>query len=428
MAAEAVGLRQAAVAAEDGHTRTLAWIVDGHPADAAHLVGQPVAQLGDKGIGAPGHTDGAAELDRAGLQQVERALGVAAHPGIGDGADDGVVDHRAVLQAALGHGLDIAAHIHIGALIGGAQQQHHVGDVDVLVGLDRERQLGHIHRQAQRRSQSVEDEEFAFAEVLAVGIAGVEGFPEDEVALAVPKAVAACHLLDVVGAHKIFRVVALQTADARYVGADAHVVVGDALCGPYAADAVGAFAQYLHLPHLVTVGDGYALATVAIAVLAHQTADEAYGVAGVVAAHKCHALKLFDKEHTILVDQRVGASEGGLAYGQLLFVEAGIGRVEIGVGVAHLRDGAGGADTSGVVAKGGVHSALADGVHCASLVVGGGFDSHPGAVAAVAGVRGDDRAVGRGLLAHHNGGARLAVNDLRVVVLTVADAYGQDHT
>ena len=180
------------------------------------------------------------------------------------------------------------------------------------------------------------------------------------------------------------------------------MVVGHTLRRPDAAHLGGALAEDFHLPHLAAVGNGDALAAVAIAILLHQRADEVDGFARRSAAHQCHTLQLFDGEHAFLVDQRVGAAEGGLADGQLVLVEAGIGCVEVGVGVGHLRYGAHLAHAGGVAAVSGVHRAAAHGVHRASLVVGGRFHIHPGAVATVAGVRRDDAAVGRGALAHHN--------------------------
>ena len=83
------------------------------------------------------------------------------------------------------------------------------------------------------------------------------------------------------------------------IAADGHMVVGDALCGPDAADLVAALTQYFHLPHLLAVGDGDALSAVAIAVLFNETPDETYGITCVVASHKGHAFQLFNHEHSV---------------------------------------------------------------------------------------------------------------------------------
>ena len=97
---------------------------------------------------------------------------------------------------------------------------------------------------------------------------------------------------------------------------------------------------------------------------------------------------------------------------ELLLVQAGIGRIEVGVSVAHLRYGSCRADTCGVVAESGMHSAFTHGVDFASLMVGSRLDCHPSAIAAVASVGCDNRAVGGSLFANHNGGAGLSVDKL----------------
>ena len=126
----------------------------------------------------------------------------------------------------------------------------------------------------------MKDEVFAFAEVFAVGIGAIEGFPEDEFAFAVPETVATGNSLDVVGAHKVFGVATLQAADARDVTADAYMVVGDTLSSPYATDVVLAFAKDFHLPYFFGVGNSDAFATIGVAVYFDEVANEADGVAG----------------------------------------------------------------------------------------------------------------------------------------------------
>ena len=185
----------------------------------------------------------------------------------------------------------------------------------------------------------VEDEVFALAEVLTVGVGGIESFPEDELVFAVPQAVAAGDGLDVVGAHEILGVATLQTAYAGDVAADAHVVVGDALGSPYAADVVLAFTQDFHLPHFLGVGYGDALAGIGVAIDFDEVAYEADGIAGGGAALQCHALQFLDEVHACGVAQGVGSAKGALADGELMLVEAGVGGVEVGIGVCHFRNG-----------------------------------------------------------------------------------------
>ena len=149
-----------------------------------------------------------------------------------------------------------------------------------------------------------EDEEFAVAVVLAATIFGAESLPEDEVALAVPKAIFLRYGLAVVGAVKILAL-SLQFSDAGDVGRNAYFIVRDAFGSPNATDFVGAFAEDFHLPHLVFVGNGDALAAVAVTVFFHEFSDELDGVAGVVAAHQCDAFKLLNHKHSFFVDQCV---------------------------------------------------------------------------------------------------------------------------
>ena len=140
------------------------------------------------------------------------------------------------------------------------------------------------------------------------------------------------------------------------------------------------------------------------------------GITGVVAAHEGHALQFLNHEHAFVVDQGVGTGESGLADGQLFLVEAGIGGVEVGIGVLHLGNFASEFHFAVVEGVFGVHGAFVDLVHLALFVVSGSFPAHPGAIAAIAGVGGDDGAVGGGFLAHHDAGA-IGTDALFVFVL-----------
>ena len=191
-------------------------------------------------------------------------------PGVGNGAGDGVgVGFAVFVLAGDGH-LDVLAHVEVGAFVGASEQFDDFAHINVLVGTDGEGQFVHVHGEFERWCKGIENEVFALAEVLAVGVGGIEGFPEDELAFAVPQAVAAGDGLDIVRAHEIFGVATLQTAYAGDVAADAHVVVGDALGSPYAANLLRSLAKHFKYPHLVFVGYGQAFAAVAVAILLHQ--------------------------------------------------------------------------------------------------------------------------------------------------------------
>ena len=92
-----------------------------------------------------------------------------------------------------------------------------------------------------------------------------------------------------------------------------------------------------------------------------------------------------------------------------MLVEAGVSGVEVGEGVSHFGDGTDKANASGVASEGSVEGAFMNGMDRAGFVVDGGFHVHPGAVAAVAGMGGDNAAVARGAFAYHDAGATLAI-------------------
>ena len=399
--------------AENRDAGALPGVVDGHPADATYLIGQPVAQLCHKTIRAPRHADSTLEINSTGSQHIEGLLHSAPQPGIGNGTNNGVLIAAAVVTLAVHHHLEILAHIHVGALISGPQQFHDVGDVDRIVGFYAERKLRHIVGKALRRSQSVEDKVLALAEVLAIGPRGIEGFPEAELALTIPKEIPLGHLLNIVGAHEKVRIIALQLANTRDVTTHGHVVVGHTLSSPHGANLRATASDNLHLPHLFLVGNGNALATVGIAVFLCQLGNELDSLAGRSATLQGNTLQFLDEKHGIRILQRIGAAESALSNGQLLLVEAGVRGVEVGVGVLHLADGAGHTNTSGVARRHGMHRALAHLVLLSFLVVGRRLDGHPRAVAPVAGVRRDDTPVGTRPLTHHDGGAALFVIYLR---------------
>ena len=97
------------------------------------------------------------------------------------------------------------------------------------------------------------------------------------------------------------RVVEVESAYAADVGADGNLIVGDALCCPYATDLLRSFAKDFEDPPLVLVGNGEAFAAVAVAVLLDEAAHEAYGFASCGAALQGDALQFLNHEESLLV-------------------------------------------------------------------------------------------------------------------------------
>ena len=232
------------------------------------------------------------------------------------------------------------------------------------------------------------------------------GLEEVELLLAVPQLELARNLFHVGRRHVVLLVIEVEGANARDVGRHRYLVVGDAHGCPHGAHLLGTSAEDLENPHLVGVGNGEALATVGVAIFLGKATHGGYRVAGCGAALQGYALEFLDVEHARLVAQRVATANGGLAHRHLLLVHAGIGGVEVAVGVAHLGNGALNIHLGAVACALGVHAALVDGGHRVALVVACRCHGHPGAVPRVAGVRRHHRAVGAGVLAHHDTGAR----------------------
>ena len=61
---------------------------------------------------------------------------------------------------------EVLGHVEVGPLVGLAVDGQDIADGELLVGLDRERELGHVHGQLERRRQRAEDEELAGRERL----------------------------------------------------------------------------------------------------------------------------------------------------------------------------------------------------------------------------------------------------------------------
>ncbi len=92
------------------------------------------------------------------------------------------------------------------------------------------------------------------------------------------------------------------------------------------------------MPDLFWVGDGDAFSPIAIPVLLDELTGKLDSLSGGGASLQHQSLDLLYHEHPLRIIQLSFASDRRLAYGQLLFVHTGIGRVEKRVGFLHLRD------------------------------------------------------------------------------------------
>ena len=403
-----VGLRERGGAAEYGDAGALAGVVQRQPTDAAHRVGKPRAELGHVRVGAPSDGHGPPEFDGAGGDGVQGVPHRGRQPRVRDRAHDRV--GRMLLVGGPGD-LDVLGHVEVRPLVGLAVEGHHLADIDRLLGLDGEGEFVHVVGEAEGGREVVEDEVLAVVEVLALGIVGVEILPEDELAFPVPESVVDGDLLHIGRGHHVLAF-PVDAADAGDVGRYSDVVVGDPLRHPGCADPVLADADDFELPDFVLVGDRQAFAAVAVSVLLGEGAHQPDGVPGVVAALQGDALKLLDPEPAGGIHKRVRAAEGGFADGQLLLVEAGIGRVQVGVGMGRLRDFSHELDAGSIPAEVRVHGAPEDRMHGAGLMVRSRFYLGPCAVSTVAGMGCHHGTVGGGLPANHNGRTALAVEFL----------------
>ena len=411
VAAELHRSREVGIAAEDGEAGALAGVVEGYPSDAADLVGEPVAELDDGAVGAPGDADGAGPLHGGVAHGIEHGELLVGDPGVGDGRDDAVrlvLDEVALLVLALGVG-DLVAGTQVEGrtLIVAAEETRDVLDAHLSVGLDADGEVLDGVRQIQRGCQLLHDVELASAVVLdfLLVVGAAVGFPEAEGLLAVPELEPAGDVKDVVGRHVVVGVAEVKGTDAGDVGRDGNLVVGDADGSPDATDALGTLAEDLKEPRLLLVGNSEALAAVTVAIFLDQLPHEADGIARCGATLQGDAGEFLDHEDALLVAQGVAATDGGLAHGKLLLVEAGIGGVEEAIGVSRLWDGARLDHASDISGRAGVEAVTIDGGDRVALIVAGGGHGHPGAVTGIAGVGGDDRAVGTCLFAHHDAGA-----------------------
>ena len=148
LAANLEVLREGRGAAEDRNAGALAGVIDRNPANAAHLVGEPGAQLRDVTVGAPGNGDGAAELHCPGGKGIEGVPEGGGEPGIGDGAHDCI--GRMLLGGGTGQ-LDVLGHVKIRPLVGLPVEGHHLTDIHGLIRLHGEGELVHVVGESERR-------------------------------------------------------------------------------------------------------------------------------------------------------------------------------------------------------------------------------------------------------------------------------------
>ena len=204
------------------------------------------------------------------------------------------------------------------------------------------------------------------------------------------------------------RVVQVKFAYSADVCADSNLVIGDALSRPYTTNLFWPFAEYFEDPDFVLVGNGKAFATIAVTIFLDETAHQLYCLSCCRASLQGDALKFLNHEESLLVSQSVATANGCFAHCQLLFVQARISCIEETISMSGLRNSSSYLDSCHVVSMFGVHQTFVDVHDGVARVVLCGFDAHPCPVPRVASVARHDRAVNRGILAHHNAGTGIS--------------------
>ena len=162
---------------------------------------------------------------------------------------------------------------------------------------------------------------------------------------------------------------------------------------PYGALAVGPFAYDFHNPRFVGVAHGDALATAVVAILLDEGGHAADGLAGGGGALQRQPHEAEIVEQPVVVDQFKAAVEGGLDNGDLLLVH----QSHHIVGVVHLCH----------IPAGMCGTPAVDGyLFARGMAPCGTVEERAGEPEAVAVVAAHHAAVGRGLLAHNQVGAR----------------------
>ena len=245
--------------------------------------------------------------------------------------------------------LQAAAEVEFRSFVVCSQKTGHVGDAYLPVGTHAQRQFVHLGREPCGRGQLLHDVQLTYAVVLRLVhiVHAAVCLPEGERALAVPEAHLPGHFAHIVRVHEILLVLEVDDSDTADVCRNGYMVIRYALCRPYASDPVRTFALDFEYPDLPGVGDGETFSGIPVAIFLYQTAHQAYGFPGAAAALEGYSLEFLYHEHPFLVLHLLAAGVGGFAHGQLVFVQARVGRVEETVGVGCL----------------GYASALCDSVH-----------------------------------------------------------------
>ncbi|OPZ66252.1 MAG: hypothetical protein BWY83_02932 [bacterium ADurb.Bin478] len=242
-----------------GHVHRRIGVIDAEPEHAAHRIRQPAARLSDKGE--PGLLRG----DRPFVK-----IGGAVHfPG----------QRPPAIGQAIGPGADVLGHVQRSALKVIPHQSHGVLDRQFFIRFDPQRQpfspghaLDKIFIPVHRRCGAAEhrpDPRFAEPH-------GVKGERRIGVAKTEIRILAGIIVLLPGERDHIRRIEAIEfvvqreSPDARLVGMAADGAIRNTLRHPYGALAARTFADHLHDPNLLWIGDGKGLAAAAIAVLCHQ--------------------------------------------------------------------------------------------------------------------------------------------------------------
>ena len=332
--------------------------------------------------------------------RIEEVQHVFRHPVLCQGALVGRVTLGTVLVLeGLGHH-HVPRHVVFRALVGLTQQTGHIGQCHRAVGLHRERQLVHVHRELQRRGQRVQHEEIADSIGLVLG--PVDDLPKLEGFFPVPITQPAGFLAQTGRGQETFPIVEVDGGYAWCIGRHRDMVIRNALGHPQGRRVIGTGTGNLEEPQLVLVGHRQTFSAIAIAILLGQGSHQLHRLTGGGAALQSQRLEVLDVEHPFGIDQLLPAHDGRLAHGQLLLVHTGIAGTQKGVGVGHLRDRTFQNHAQTVVLALCVANVPID-VHFRRIrPVLRGHHLHPGARGAIARGRGNDRPVHRSLTASGN--------------------------
>ena len=201
---------------------------------------------------------------------------------------------------------------------------------------------------------------------------------------------------DVLAVHDVLLVLHVKLPDAGVVGVSGNAVIGDAHGYPNGTEFVRSLADHVHNPNLVGVTNREGLTLAGIAVLGHQFGHHLDGLTGGLGALQgdVDEAAIVDDGLAIEVPEFLTAAPSALGDGHLVLVHV----AHDGIGVGYLGDG-----THALAAV-----PVDDFAHSACGMVGSGQVlqvTEEGV--AVGGIGDDGRAVGTGVLAHQQVGARV---------------------